>query len=256
MSLFGRRSGDSTTLTPKNTVALVRDDGPANDRVSLEKRGAGVDLLKRYDKAGVSLSKRGLSGVRTEALLLLDHSMSMDRDYRDGLVQQLVERALGFALQVDGDGVIPVIPFDSGVGAEVNVTVENYAGIVDRELYRPSKMGSTNLTAALKEVEVLAEKTQAPLFVIVVTDGSPDDRRSATAAVRRLSQYAVFLKFLAIRPVDYLQELDDMDGRLVDNADAKFLSNPSGVSDLEFAEAMVDEWDSWITAAQTAGLLR
>lgn len=256
MALFGRRNGNDTSLSPKNTAALVRHEGPANDRVSLEKRGAGVDLLKRFDKAGVSLSKRGLSGVRTEALMLLDHSLSMNGDYRNGLVQQLVERALGFALQVDGDGVIPVIPFDSRVSDAVDVTVENHQGVVDRELWRPNRMGSTNLTAALKAVEKIAEKTQAPLFVIVVTDGSPDDRRTTTDAVQRLSQYPVFLKFLAIRPVDYLQELDDMGGRLVDNADAKFLANPGSMSDLEFAEAMVDEWDSWISAAQGAGLLR
>jgi hypothetical protein len=67
----------------------------------------------------------------------------------------------------------------------------------------------------------------------------------------------VFLKFLAIKPVDYLQELDDLDAseRLVDNVDAKFLPDPAAMSDLAFADAMVDEWDTWITAAAAVGVL-
>ena len=40
-------------------------------------------------------------------------------------------------------------------------------------------MGSTDLAAALREVRNLAEKTDAPLFVAVVTDGEPNDRMAA-----------------------------------------------------------------------------
>jgi hypothetical protein len=67
----------------------------------------------------------------------------------------------------------------------------------------------------------------------------------------------VVLKFLAIKPVDYLQDLDDLPAskRRLDNVDAKFIADSAGMTDLAFADAMVDEWDTWIAAATSAGVL-
>lgn len=239
------------------TINLVKDPTGA-PAVDLTKLGAAhIDLTRRAQKAGISLSKRGLDGIRAQAVLILDHSASMRRDYKDGTVQMLVERALGFALQIDIDGEIPVIPFDSRVWPTAVVGVGNYQGAVDREVFRNGQMGSTNLAGALQELMRLAAGSDAPIFAIVVTDGSPDSRREATRLVCELANYPVFIKFLAIRPVDYLQTLDDLgpSKRLVDNVDTKFIPNPADMSDLAFADAMVDEWDSWIKEATGAGVI-
>jgi vWA found in TerF C terminus len=243
--------------TIRKTISLVKDPSGA-PAVDLSKLGDGsVNLVKRAQKAGISLAKRDLAGIRAQAVLVLDHSGSMRSDYRDGTVQTLVERALGFALQIDVDGTIPVIAFDSRVWPAVDVTVDNYQGVVDREVWHRKAMGTTNLAAALDEVEKIAVNSDGPVFAVVVTDGAPNSRPAATRAVCRLASYPVFVKFLAIRPVDYLQTLDDLDGskRLLDNVDAKFLPDPGGMSDLAFADAMVDEWDTWIAAATAAGVL-
>lgn len=240
---------------PARSISFVKQAGPANQRADVEARG-GVDLAKKFDKAGVSLAKRDLTGVRAEAIMLLDHSGSMQTDYRNGTVQTLVERGLGFALQIDTDGTIPVIRFDSGIKKAIDVTIDNYATITQTKLYEPNKMGSTNLTAALDEIIAMAKETTAPLFVIVVTDGQPNDPTTVTQRVRELAKYPVFLKFLAIQQVPYLQKLDDMDGRLIDNADAKFIDDPAGMSNLEFADAMADEWNTWIAEAQRVGILQ
>lgn len=266
MGIFGNKSkstqqvADETGRTtgtgnaPARSVSFVKQAGPANQRVDIEKRG-GVDLAKKFDKAGVSLSKRGLDGVRAEAVVLLDHSLSMDRDYQNGTVQTLVERALGFALQIDTDGTIPVIRFDHGVHKAIDVTADNYATVTQTKLYQRDKMGSTNLTAALDALLDMAKTTTQPIFAIVVTDGQPNDTTTVTQRVRELAKYPVFLKFLAIQEVPYLRKLDNMDGRLIDNADAQFISNPAGMSDLDFADAMTEEWPKWITAAQQVGVL-
>jgi len=253
-----------TVFTPARCVALVRDPGGA-PAVNLAKlRDAGhVDLTKRAEKAGISLSKRGLAGIRAQAVLVLDHSGSMRADYRNGKVQTLVERVLGFALQIDIDGVVPVMPFDTtlhptvNVGVAAGVGVEDYRGVVDRQIWK-SKMGTTDLASALAEIRVMAQKTDAPMFVVVVTDGSPNKRRATTNVVIDLARYPVFLKFVAIREVPYLADLDDLpdSARLLDNVDAKAFEDPSAVTDLAFAEAMVDEWDTWVSAATAAGVLR
>lgn len=257
--MFGRRKNDPTPTTgPARTVSLVKDPSGA-PAVDLEKldSGATISLVKRARKAGVSLSKRDLAGIRAQAVLVLDHSGSMYGDYASGAVQTLVERALGFALQIDVDGEIPVIAFDSRVWPAVTVDATNFTGVVDRELWHAQQMGSTDLAAGLRAVQGMAEKTDAPLFVVVITDGEPNSRADTTAVVCELARYPVFVKFLAVQPVAYLQELDDLDSsaRLLDNVDAKFLPDAAGMSDLAFADAMVDEWDSWIAAAQAAGVL-
>lgn len=264
MRLFNRTREGVAQHGPARTVTLTKDPA-GSPAVNLDKvRDSGhVDLAKRASKAGISLSKRDLAGIRAQAVLVLDHSGSMRADYQSGAVQTLVERVLGFALQIDVDGVVPVIPFDTYPKPTVNVGVtpewgiEDYRGVVDK-IWRPGGMGTTNLADALDVVRSMAETTDAPMFVAVVTDGCPDSRTAATDTVVGLSRYPVFLKFIAIREVPYLRKLDTMDNgrRLVDNANAKFFPQLDAITDMGFAEAMVDEWDTWIAAATAAGILR
>ena len=256
MGLFNRNS--SPQASPARTVNLVKDPS-GSSAINLTKvRDAGhIDLAKRADKAGIALSKRGLAGIRAQAVLVLDHSGSMHADYANGKVQTLVERVLGFALQIDVDGTVPVIPFDSRLLPTVEVTVGNYRDVVNEKIWRCRDMGSTDLALALTQVRDMARISPDPIFCAVVTDGNPNDRAATTTLVRDLARYPVFIKFLAIRDVPYLNDLDDMspDDRLVDNVDAKSFDDPAAVSDLTFAEAMADEWDSWMTAATKAGVL-
>ena len=191
--------------------------------------------------------------------------------YASGLVQKLVERALGFALQIDSDGSIEVIPFDSVMWPKVLVDVSNYRGITDAKLWNRGRMGGTNMAQPFRTIQQEAEGSEEPIFLIVVGDGSPSDKSATTQAVCDLAGYPVFIKFLAIAEVDYLQDLDDLPSgsgggglfgrrrsgptRLLDNVDAKFISDPDGISDLAFSDAMLDEWDTWIKAATDAGIL-
>jgi hypothetical protein len=260
--MFGKKSKGgntvNTSMSPRCSVKLVQDSSgtPAVSLAKVESAGS-VDLTKRFQKAGISLSKRNLAGIRAQAVLVLDHSGSMHNDYNNGTVQQLVERALGFALNIDADGTIPVIPFDSRVHPTVDVTLQNYHGVVDREIWKPSNMGSTDLARALEVVKDMVVKSDSPVYCVIVTDGSPDDRVTTSRIVCELAAYPVFMKFLAIREVPYLNELDDLPDsqRLLDNVDAQAITDPAGMSDLAFADAMTEEWDSWIELAKSAGVL-
>lgn len=249
--MFGFNNHKTSNKSVAKSVKLVRESGPAVDLNKV----TNVNLRKNSEAVGAALAKRGMHGIRAQVVVVLDHSGSMASDYENGKVQGLTERFLGFGLQVDADGEIPVIPFDSQVKSTVNVNLSNYQGVVEREIYKPHAMGSTDLASALKEVEKMAKTTDAPLFVGIVTDGEPNDRDETTEIVCELSRYPVFIKFLAVRPVSYLRELDDLDDsvRLLDNVDAKFLNGRE--SDDEFAEAMADEFDSWVAKATAAGLL-
>ena len=247
---------------------LVKDPTGA-PAVNLTKvREAGhIDLVKRAEKAGISLSKRNLGGLRGAVRLYVDHSRSMElagnKDYSNGNVQRLVERALGYAFQLDSDGKIPVIAFDTDLWPEVVVDQSNYIGIVEAKIWHPRKMRRTRYVPVLEDLLSEARTTTEPIFAIIVTDGSPNDRGRATRLIIELARYPVQIKFLAIREVDYLQELDDLEqylpgARLLDNVDAKFFNGIdwpllTDITDLQFAEAMADELDTWLRDADRQG---
>lgn len=255
---FGNNNNASSNMSAARSVPIVKDVNglPAVSLDKVENTG-GVDLRKKTEAVSLSLSKKGMGGVRAQVMVVLDHSYSMSNDYRNGKVQDLVERFLGFGLAVDVDGEIPVVAFDNRVHGAVNVNLSNYKDIVNKSIYKPNNMGSTDLTSALQEVLKAAKNTDAPLYVAVITDGEPNDRDSARRLVCELANYPVFIKFLAVQKVRFLEELDDLDNsvRLLDNVDAKEYLNLNNVDDNKFAADMVDEWDTWVNAAVAAGVL-
>ena len=192
-----------------HSVKLVKDANGAPAVNLSEVREAGhVGLAKKADKAGISLNKRGLAGIR----------------------------------------------------AQGDVTLDNYQGGVDREIVKKYHMGTTDLAGGLRVVLEMANTTDAPIFCTVVTDGDPDSKSGATNVVVELSRYPVFIKFLALEEIEYLRKLDNQLGgkSLIDNVNTKFSGHPVNLltcTDLEFADAMVDEWDMWVTAAKAKGIL-
>lgn len=262
MGLFTRNPSKSTAAVAdeiagaRRTITLVKGTGPAVDRETVAKQG-GVDFVKKFDRAGLSLSKVGLDGIRAEAVLILDHSGSMSGGYRSGMVQTLVDRALAFALQIDVDGTIPVIPFDSRLWPPVSVTLDNYTDVVNREIFRPREMGGTYLAPALEAVLDLAKVATSPIFLVIVTDDDPTDAQRVTALLRELAKYAVFVKVLTLVPAPFWDSIDNIRERgRVDNLNARRVIDPAGMSDLAFADVMVDEWAPWVGAATRTGILR
>lgn len=261
---------------PARTVSLVKDPS-GSPAVNLTKhRALHVDLAKRADKAGLALSAIDLAGIRAQVQVYIDHSGSMEfpqcKYYTHGTVQLMVERALGFGLQVDPDGEIPVTTFDSRLGRTVKVNIGNYRDVVNKKLWNPRSMGGTSYAPVLDDILKSAKKTNAPILAVIVTDGNPSDGALVRQRVCELSRYPAWIKFLAIEEVSYLDELDNLEkthpgARFIDNVDTKFfngLPDEDGVvwprikdiSDMQFAQAMADEWNSWIAAATRAGILR
>lgn len=257
--------GFGNNRSPVNPVPLVRVDGAGGNASAIDLakvREAGhINLAKAGDAAQAALARRGLLGIRAEAITVLDHSKSMWADYNSGGVTVLTTRTLGFTLPFDADGKVPVIPFDSRVHLPITATMANHATVVRDQIWRPSHMGSTNLTGALEAVRDIAAKTTVPLYAAILTDGEPDDEKSAMKVVCDLARYPVFLKFLALRPVEFLSTLDTLGDskRLLDNCNAKpdrgSTLNLLSCTDEQFQEAMADEWDQWIVRASRAGVL-
>lgn len=251
--MFKRGKG----LQPKKTVKLAYGTpGFAAASVDLIKKN-GISFEKKVDSA-VSIQKSaGLNGLRFDVIGLLDESGSMGYMFRDGTVQTTVERALAWTAGVDADGLAPFGGFASGFKWHGDVDLSNVMGIVDREGW--TTWGSTDLAAGLKAALDLAKQAENPVYLLVVTDGAPNDRSAVVDLIEEMSQYPIFIKVLLLGNdhggYQFVRYLDDMDGlRLFDNLDAQHIPTPSALSDDEFNSLMTEELSVAVDKMKYLGL--
>jgi hypothetical protein len=214
-----------------------------------------IDLTK---KAAVSLDKHGLAGQRAAVYLVLDHSGSMEGFYRDGSVQRLAEQALGLSANLDDDGTVPMVFFSSSVDRTVDVRLDNYAGIVDRE-HTKCYWGGTNYAPAMHHVADDHRRSGStdPALVIFQTDGAPGDQMATEQTLRDLSKEPLFFATVGFGgSIQFLERLDDLTGRAVDNASFFHAANPRAVSDEALYDGLTSEFAQWLTAARAAGIVR
>ncbi|MBB6099073.1 hypothetical protein HNR42_002509 [Deinobacterium chartae] len=212
-----------------------------------------VDLSK---KAAFSVSRHGLEDFQARVVFVMDISKSMYPLYRDGTMQQVLERVAALALNFDDDGQVDVIVFGTDARYVGGATLATLEGFVAREIVaRHNINGATNYARGMREVARLLPGPH-PLFVVFLTDGNNGDRPETEALLRELSGQPVFFKFLGIgsERFAFLEKLDDLEGRLVDNADFQAISDIATIRDGELFERLLVELNDWRSAAAAAGL--
>jgi hypothetical protein len=243
------------SLFRKNTatapVPAPAGSGPA---ISLDKVPSGLVNLTKT--AAVSLEKSGLTGQRAAVYLVLDHSGSMIPFYQNGSVQHLAEQALGLSANLDDDGLVPLIYFGSHVNQGEDVRLSSYQGVINRT-HQTVGWGSTNYAAAIDYVVDLHHGNPTPGLVIFQTDGEPDSRPAAQDALREASRSPLHFAFVGFgNHVSFLQKLDDLRGRAVDNASFFHARDPHRVSDEQLYDGITHEYAGWLAAATAAGVIR
>ena len=222
----------------------------------IEQQAPGLVNLAKT--AAVSLEKSGLGGQRAAVQLVLDHSGSMQPYYNNGAVQRLADQALGLSVNVDDDGSVPLIFFGSYVEQYDDIRLDNYRGLVDTTHPRVH-WGSTDYVAAINAAITEYQKSGAtdPGLVIFQTDGEPNSRKAVERALRDASGLPIFWAFVGFGGrVEFLEKLDDLRGRKVDNASFFHAANPHAVTDSQLYDGITSEFAQWLTAARAAGILR
>jgi stress response protein SCP2 len=233
-------------------------------------------LVSLAKTAGVSLAKNASADRAAKAWLVLDVSGSMHGLFASGKVDRLVQRALAYALNIDDDGEINVILFDGKAVVHDAVNPSNYARFSAAVMRRRDIWGGTDYGRAMQllrqEAAAEADFGRMPVYVMFVTDGETSNRNVAERMIREASGEGIFWKFMAIGQMpkarfgfgrralptgfDFLAYLDDMPGRVVDNADFFAVSDPDDPSDAEFFDLMANEYGSWIEQARSHRVLR
>jgi hypothetical protein len=248
------------SLFRSNTPAPVPAPAGQGPAISLDKIPPGLHNLTKT--AALSLEKTGLTGQRAAVYLVVDRSYSMNSFYRDGSVQLLAEQALGLSANLDDDGVVPLLMFDSRPYDFAEIRLDNYTGQVANwhQLNGgEATMGGTRYAPAIDAIVQHYQRSRAtdPAFVVFQTDGDPQDRQVVEERLREVSNLPLFWSFLGFgNSINFLKKLDNLRGRTVDNASFFHARNPRAVSDSELYDGLTHEYASWLAAATAAGVIR
>lgn len=250
--------------------------------LSIEKIEKEAPKLMTLVKQAVdTIDKSKLNGQKAKVVLCLDFSISMEGLYRDGSMQRFSEKILALATQFDDDGNIDFFVFDTGAAYLGEFGIADFEGSIGR-LTKGRRKGSTNyadvmlmirdhfgfgkpapakkgLFGKLKKVAPsTTEPANEPVYVLFLTDGVPNSEADAVAAITEVSTAPIFWKFLSIGPskIAFLQKLDDLPSRFVDNADYKHISDVNAVSDAKLFEDLLDEFPEWIETVRSSGLIK
>lgn len=255
---FGGEVADDAASTPPapTPVSLVKE----RQKVLLAKvEKEQPQLVSLMKAAAVSLAKRGLDEARYQVKLVLDISASMSNEYRSGSVQDLANRALALATQLDDDGEVEVYLFGIRAHRKGPLSLSNARDFVDH--MRVNLEGGTHYGPVMKMVreDVQSSSSRAPTLVLFITDGGTSNPSSVITLMREMSREPIFWKFMGIEEgrvnFDFLEKLDDLTGRTVDNADFFKVEAPVRVPDGELFDLLVNELDSWQRGAKQAGIL-
>jgi hypothetical protein len=224
--------------------------------VSVDLRKRIIDLSK---KAAFAANKHGIEGQRAQVVLVLDISASMNALYKSGVIQRVIERMLGLAVTFDDDGQIDVLLFGTNAYPLPPVTLDEIEGYVERVILSQYKIReATNYAPPLR---LLLNKYQAPqpapVFVIFLTDGGNADKPASAEAIRELSKQPIFVQFVGIGKEDFpfLHRLDELPGRVIDNAGFMHVNDIEAIEDAELYDRLLNEFPQWLTKAREKELL-
>lgn len=264
------QKGETTETTPqmseasKTEVSKGKIKADAITTVNLKeemKSDAITTINLRKEKLNkICLEKKELQDLTSKVVVVLDYSGSMDQLYRDGVVQETLNRLLPLALRFDDDGEMELYLFSNHCKQLAPLNINNFSNyIADEKVLQKYSMGGTNYSPAINKI-VDNQEGNIPTFVIFITDGDcfSSDKTPTEEAIRKASNKPIFWQFVGIgnSSFDFLESLDDMQGRYIDNADFLKISNVCNLSDEELYKALLGEFPEWLNAAKLNNIIK
>lgn len=266
---------------------LLAATAPVNLRkVELEKKmeRQAPQLVSLAKKATVSLEKVGLSQHVAKVALCLDISASMSGLYHSGAIQKFAEKVLALGTRFDDDGAIDIFLFGAKAHEAGEMNVDNFADFIGQIQKQYPLEGGTDYAGAMKLIRQhyfghcergVPLKLKVPVYVMFLTDGATSDENGARKQVQDSSYEPLFWQFMGLgksrkdvkksgggfwakafaSDFTFLEELDTMSGRYVDNANFFSVAEPDVLPDDELYDLLMGEYPDWVKAAPSKGLL-
>lgn len=268
---FGRKSSDSDS----KTIAAYDPDSYKKtgraDRVKAifsgdEKMTELAEVVERI------MGSRELIFEVADFILILDASGSMWNEYRQGKVQDIVNRAAVLGLQFDDNESISAYGYASSPKRLPALTAANYRSYVKdvtnnlRGSTIMAGIGNENDEPLIMQMVIDDVKAQLkansrvrPRYVFFLTDGGIDESKSRR--IERLiiesSELPIFWQFVGLGDQNYgaLARFDDLEGRRVDNSDFFKIDDYRRLSVEEFFGLMLTEYPGWQKKARATGII-
>jgi len=229
----------------------------------------------RKDKV-INLKKELNLPDKSQVVLALDFSASMNSLYINGSVQELTERLLPLGLAFDDNQEVDFYLFHHGViKLSETLNLNNIDGYINKKVLNKYDMGSTNYSPVLNKIldDYAISKTSGgffgfggtkqyqplkiPVYVIFITDGNNGDKSETISVMKELAKAGIFIQFVGIgnETFSFLQRLDDMNDRVIDNADFFKVNNLSNKTDDELYRLLLNEYPSFIKQAKQQNLI-
>lgn len=219
-------------------------------------------------KAGILNLKKtiGLDGQKASVVFVLDKSGSMSGLYNNGFVQRLTERILPLGLAFDDNGEVDFYIFhDKAFKHPKNITLSTVTQVIPEVISKYGYEG-TNYAPPIKMIlddfigkkssgifgmgksDRPSKKLEHPIYVIYITDGQNSDKSDTDSIIREASGHPIYFQFVGIgnASFSYLEKLDDLSGRVVDNAGFFQANDLERLSDDELYSKMLKEFPSFV----------
>lgn len=232
-----------------------------------------LDLIKIKERKEevIDLKKKsGLDSQKAQVILALDYSGSMSTLYRNGTVQDVVERVLPFGLAFDDNGEVDFYLFENGSKKMPdNITLKNLDGYINNKVMGKYSMGGTEYAPVLKQIfKDFSNKkglfgfgkteVQDPVYIIFITDGENSDHSATESIVKEMSNYGFFIQFVGIgyEQFRFLDKLDNLSGRKIDNANFFKIKDIKAESDSSLYSSLMNEFPTWVNQARNLNLIK
>ena len=237
-----------------------------------------LDLIK---KASLTLEKENLKSDVYRVVLVLDISGSMSGQFSSGRVQKLAERALALGANLDDNAEVELYLFGINAHSCNSISLDNINGVINNLRFQFE--GGTRYAPVMAKVREDAKKEgySYPTLVLFITDGDNSDKSEATRQIVEASSEPIFWKFMAISDhstnnsggflsklfksgdsgsleddFPFLQKLDTLSNRKVDNANFFAVDKHISLSDEELFAKLVEELGSWKQECKKLGILK
>lgn len=263
-NLSSNKTNNTTTANTSYRTNVNSLDLSKQSMLNLSKEESLMQLnLKKDLIQSLCLDKKELNNLTARVAVVMDFSGSMESLYKRGTVQAILDRLLPVAMQFDDNGEMEVWLFDNSFIRMPDISLDNYYNYLKNEkVLKKYSMGGTRYAPVINDVVrkyTYEDKSNLPTLVLFITDGDnfSDDRAQATRAIIEASKHPIFWQFVGIgnSSFSYLEELDEMEGRYVDNANFFAVNDLTSITDEELYNRLLAEYPDWISKVKQLGMI-
>ncbi|MEV6275290.1 VWA domain-containing protein [Nocardia sp. NPDC051832] len=236
---------------------------PGEAKLSMEKRER-LDLRKRA--VAEVLHTRNTHGVRARVVLVIDKTGSIAKQYNTKVVHRVVDRMIPIATQLDDDGTLEAYLYALKFAKLPDVTVadseqwsQTYLHLTGtHEGIEYDRLGLRNDELPIMRALIdTLHPGDGPTLVLFFTDGGFKKKWEITELMREAARLPAFWQFVGLGQANYgvLRNLDEMDGRAVDNAGFFTADDIDQMDDAELYQRLLGEFADWLRAARAAGIV-